>query len=468
MIVFLAILKIFSGGGAVETVAVLKQDIVRTTRIAGKVISRESVELGFETSGTISFVGADAGQSVLRGQTLLALDASTIAADVRRAEAELLSAQAELNKLQGGQGYEASILIAKRNIVQTMREAFTAAEDAIYNKTDQLFINPGSSYPKLRGYFRGYNSLRENVEEGRVETGYLIHEWEKIADNLKSDDYTSEELRLSKEYLAQVIVFIGEVTRATNLFEATDSLPQVTIDAYKADMLSARNSLNTASQKFIDAEKSYSNTFSEVPVQAARVEAARATLSNLRSQLGKISLISPISGLVARQEGKRGQAVSAGMELVTVISPDYIIETFVPEVSIAGIALGNRATVTLDAYGSSEVFEAVVEHIDPAETIRDGVSTYKVKLSFVTPDQKIRSGMTANVEIETFRKPQVETIPDRTVVRENGEAYVYVLVGEKETLKRKVLLGERDTRGNVELISGISQGEKIMLDPDEK
>ena len=39
--------------------------------------------------------------------------------------------------------------------------------------------------------------------------------------------------------------------------------------------------------------------------------------------------------------------------------------------------------------------------IDPAATIIDGVPTYKVTLKFVDQDERIRSGMTANLDILT-------------------------------------------------------------------
>ena len=460
--------KFFTENKIIETVKLEERDIIRTTRIAGKVVPNERVNLGFEIGGTVSAVNANVGDSVSRGQVLISLDSSVLSADVRRAEAELLSAEAELRKLEGGGNYEATILSAKRNIIQAMREAFIVSEDSVFNRTDQFINNPESGYPKLTGFFKGNEDLRDDVENGRVKIGYIMNEWRMLNNNLKNDSFTSEELRLTKEYLSSVIEYIGKATRAVNLFESTDFLPQGTIDSYKSDMLSARNSLNSISQKFIDAEKSYSNTLSDVPVQAARVEASRATLLNLRSQLNKVSLISPISGTISRQDGKRGQAVSAGMDLVSVISPQYKIEAFVPEVSIAGISIGNIAKVTLDAYGQENIFDAVVLRIDPAETIRDGVSTYKVELSFSKPDQRILSGMTANVSIETFRKPRVKTILNRTVIKEDSSPYVYVLRGEKDLEKRYISLGEEDTSGNVEVISGLYEVDRVVLDPYAK
>ncbi len=458
---------VFGGNsGPVETVAVRQADLVRTVRISGKVTPREKVDLGFEIAGTVTAVNKNVGQPVSRGETLVRLDAGSSAADLAKARAELTSAQAEYNKLEGTQTFENSVTSDKRSVVQAIRDAYTAATDAVQNKADQLFVDPLTAHPVIAGNFEGYNTLRQAVDTGRVTVGYALDAWEKLLINLPAADYSPDQLTLSKKYLSEISTFISNLSQAVNMFQVTNYMSQATIDSYKADILAARQSLNTATQGFITAENGLSSTLSEVPVQLARVEAAKAAVLNLQFKVGKASLVSPISGIVSLQEAKVGQAISAGTIATSVISPDYIIETYVPEVSIAGIKTGNSATVTLDAYGAAETFAAKVDQIDPAETIRDGVSTYKVRLSFVARDERVRSGLTANVAIETLRKPNVTLIPERAVIREGDEAFVYILSGEKE-VKTAVSVGEKDSQGNIELLSGLSTSDSVVVNPEK-
>ncbi len=458
-------LSIFGGSGPLETTKLSQGDLVKVVRIAGKVIPREKVDLGFEGAGTISYVGKAVGSQVTSGEVLLRLEAGTTLSQIQKAEAELASAQAEAQKLSGSV-YENSLTNAKRNIVQAIEKAYTAASDAIQNKADQLFIDPRSSRPVISGNFSGYSQLREDLETGRVEVGETLSSWETVVGNVSGSTYTEAELQTSKQYLAEITSFINQLSIAVNMFEATTYMPQATIDAYKADILSARQALNGASQDFIDAEKSLAQALSEVPVQVAKVEAAEASVGNLRYELSKSVIRSPFPGIVSKQEGKLGQAVSGGTVLVSVISPDYLIETYIPEVSIAGVVVGNYAEVTFDAYGESEKFLARVIRIDPAETVRDGVSTYKTELAFEAPDARIRSGLTTNVEIEIMRKPQVSLLPDRAIVREGEKTYVYLLDGEKQGEKREVTVGEKDSYGQVEIISGLTPDFKIILNPE--
>lgn len=455
----------FGGAGVVETVSTRTEDLVRTVKISGKVIPSEKVDLAFEIGGTVSSVGKPVGSKVYKGEVLARLNSGPISADVLKSEAELASAQAELAKLEGTAVYENSINNAKRSVNQSIRDAYTAASDAIQNKADQVFIDPLSSHPVIRGFFDSYNDLRESVNNERVSIGYMLESWHQMVVSLGSSTYTDSELNLSKEYLSRTIAFITDVSSAVNMFEVTSYMSQSDIDSYKASMLSARESLNQVSQGFITSENTLSQSLSDVPVQVARVEAAKASVLNLKYQLAKTALTSPMTGVVAKQDAKLGQAVSAGVQIVSIISGDYLIETYVPEVLIAGIKVGNTAHVTLDAYGAKESFETKVERIDPAETIKDGVSTYKVELSFVSLDERIRSGMTANIEIETFRKVSATLLPERAVVREGEESFVYVVDTSSKKRKIQVEVGEKDSKGNIEILSGLSTNDQVVVNP---
>lgn len=462
------ILAKLGGNGTAETVSPVTGDLVRTVKISGKVVPRDRVELGFEISGTVSSINRDVGQTVRRGDTIARIDTGGISSNILKAEAELALAKAELDKLDGAGVYEAQISNAKQSLIQTIVDAYSAADDAVYNKTDQFMLDPNSNRPNIGPTFDGYIDLRDSIIEGRVTVGELLESWKTLTLGVSVSTYSEVYLTQSKKYLAQVSSYINDVSRAASLFETDNYFPQTTIDSYKTASISARNNLNSASQDLIASEDNLNGLLLEVPVQIARVEAARASLANYRSQLSKSYLVSPMDGLISRQEAKVGQVVSSGANLVSVISTSLEIEAFIPEVLISGVGIGNPATITLDAYGETETFSAKITHIDPAETIRDGVSTYKVRLSFTKTDNRVRSGMTANINIETFRKNGVRLIPERSVFREDGETFVYILSANKSQEKVAVNIGEKDSMGNVELISDLPQDSELIINSADK
>jgi HlyD family secretion protein len=176
-------------------------------------------------------------------------------------------------------------------------------------------------------------------------------------------------------------------------------------------------------------------------------------------------LRSPISGVVSKQDAKAGEAVSANTVVASVISRENQIEAYVPEISFAGIALGNRALVTLDAYGDSKNYEATISKIDPRETVRDGVSTYKIELKFTKAYTEVRSGMTANIHIETGKKENSLVIPLRAIISEGTLKTVSVLDENGDIEKREIKTGVTDSSGNIEVVFGLVAGDKVLLNP---
>jgi len=460
-----------SGNGKVETTGLKTMDLIRTVKISGKVVPEERVDLSFEVGGTVTSVDKRVGQIVSKGDVLARLDSGGVSAEIAKAQAELNSAEAGLSKLEGTQVYENSISNAKRSVTQSILNAYSATVDAVNSKSDQVFYNPNSrvSPPDIIGTITGYDELVESVENQRFAIGGSLDRWKDLINGLTiSSGYSDTQLSLSKKYLDEAVSFVSDLSRVVSLFEVSQSMTQSQIDTYKATVTSARDSLSVASKDLIDKENNLLTLLSDVPVQVARVEAARATVLNLNYTLAKSTLKSPIDGVVAKQDAKVGEAATVGDNVVSVISRKYIVEAYVPEVSIVGIKIGDTARVLLEAYDDRSGFEAGVEEIDPAETIRDGVSTYKVKLAFTGEHDILRSGMTANIEIQTFKKSGVEALPDRTILREETESFVYILNAENEKEKRVVTLGARDSRGNVEVLSGLKPEDRVFINPKEE
>ena len=154
--------------GLIETISISTEDLVRTVKVAGKVIPKQSVDLGFEISGTISNVDKDVGATVSWGESLVRLNSEITRAELIRAEAELTSAQVELSKLEGSGVYETKIENSKRSLIQSLVDAYITAEDAIYNKTDQIFLNPRSNRPEIDYAFNTFIDLRDSINRKSI------------------------------------------------------------------------------------------------------------------------------------------------------------------------------------------------------------------------------------------------------------------------------------------------------------
>ena len=242
------------GNGTAETVSPTAGDLVRTVKIAGKVIPKESVELGFETQGTITSIGKNVGAEVRAGDLIARIDASSLSADIMKAEAELSLALANLEKLDGAGVYEAQIENAKRAVIQNIINTHAISDEAVYKKTDQLFLDPLSNNPEIRGDLNGYPDIRDSINDGRFAITEKLNAWRKLVTGLSLANYTENHLLQSRKYLSDVSSYISNVSQGVNLFEETNWTSQATIDSYRDIVVIAEDSLNTASQSLISAE----------------------------------------------------------------------------------------------------------------------------------------------------------------------------------------------------------------------
>jgi HlyD family secretion protein len=141
---------------------------------------------------------------------------------------------------------------------------------------------------------------------------------------------------------------------------------------------------------------------------------------------------------------------------------NFEVESFIPEADIAQIHIGDTGTTTLDAYGDSVSFVVVVTAIDLSETEVDGVSTYKTTLQFTETDDRILSGMTANIDLVSETRSGVLSIPQSAVTSKAGKRTVMVRNTAGKTETRDVRTGSRDNAGNIEVLEGVAEGETII------
>jgi multidrug efflux pump subunit AcrA (membrane-fusion protein) len=91
--------------------------------------------------------------------------------------------------------------------------------------------------------------------------------------------------------------------------------------------------------------------------------------------------------------------------------------------------------------------------------------TFSVIVEILEPDDQIKSGMTAVVEIETSTEEEALLIPNQAVRLENGQQVVYVL-GQNNSLQPvEVTIGASSSTHSEVLEGDIQGGDLIVLNP---
>ncbi len=475
-----------------ETIAVTRGTIVQEVSVTGKTKPAENVSLAFEKSGKIARVDAKVGDRVSAGETLAALDTAEILADLRQAEASVEAQKAELDELKRGTrpeeirvqevkvgNAEAAFEDAARNLVDKLQDAYTKSDDAVRAKTDQLFSNPRSSNPQVN-FSLDDAGLKSNLERERFALESTLVSWKSSLDTVTPAGDLPPYLSAAKLNLERVKSLLDKSALALASLGSSTTISQTTIDGYKSDVSTARTNINTAANNLSAAEekmrtgqsnlllaenelilKEAGATPEQIAAQAAELKQAEAKVAAVQAQIAKSVLRSPINGTVAKQDAKAGEIAAPNVVLVAVISESNLeIEVNVPEVDIGKIQRANPVRITLDAF-PGENFTGRVSYIDPAETIVDGVVNFKVTVLFDQADSRFKSGLTANLDIETHKKENVLILPQFTII-ENDEGTFVRKIDGNDTREVAVKIGVRGQDGNAEILEGLGKGDRVL------
>lgn len=486
---------VFSSGQKTGTIVTAKaevKNIEQVVSVTGNVKPASFVNLAFERGGRVRNIYANVGAQVYAGQALISLENADLAAQLDQANASVKAQEAKLAQLKAGgspesiavakvelQNAKDSLEDAKKTAFDTLGEVGTTIDDVIRNKADGFFSNPEST--SLHLSLTVDSNIKLKVENERIAIQAILNEKSSFPTSIIGFDFDSN-FGKAKNNLNAVRTFLDNLAGAVNSLTANSSLSQTTIDSYKSTISTARATTDSQISDVTTAEKAIRSAQAtvtleesqlslaqnparaeEIQTQEALLEEAKASAANALAQLSKTVLRSPINGVVTKKDVEIGEIISANTIAMSVISSDkFEIEANIPEADISKIAVGNEATVTLDAYGRDSIFKTRVISIDPAETVIEGLSTYKITLQFVEEDERIKSGMTANIDIVTGRRANVITIPQRAVLRKNGDRIVRVKTGETVE-ERKVETGLSGHDGFIEILSGIKEGEEVIV-----
>ncbi len=465
----------------VNTLTVKPTTFIKKVSVSGQVVPVQDVDLGFETAGKIGAVNVSVGDKVSQGSTLAYLSNSEL-------KAALDAQVARLDQIKTGTRpedvavSESNVASAKSSVTQSeislinaIKLGYANADDAVKNKVDQVYTNPRSATPTIIP-FDNY-TLSQSLNDQRLRWGSTLTSWGIELQGLGLDSYSDTYLQEAQNNLNLLSQYLSNITIAVSSFVPGGSLTQANIDKYKNDVSTARANINNAITAINSADQVYSSGLSAVEVAKNQLNLKKAgatsqdiaiqtaAVEQAQAALGQTVITAPFDGTVTVVNAKTGQIASPNVPVISLISnSNYEIDSYIPETDIAKVAVGQPASITLDAYGADTIFPAKVISIDPAETVKDGVSTYKTKLQFDAPDDRVRSGMTATIGIQIDNRPNVITLPQQAVILKGNQNFVQVKNGDKfET--RLVTIGATDVLGNVEIVSGLSVGEIISLNP---
>ena len=484
-VAILTVLVVFTLGGRnsladYDIESVTRLDLVSLVDVTGKVRSPGKVDLGLERGGKITRIYANVGDKVFAGRTLIITNNSDLWANYEEARVSLAIEQLNLEEVRGTSVIDKDS--AFTDLVNALQDSYMSTEDAIYNKIDEIFRGSDSSNSSL-GIATDYgNTIDLDLSIGeRLDLRYEKNRLEKALEaqrslvSLASKDNILEMANTAETTLSNAQSFLNKLADAFDGYQTDDLDNRDKVDAQRINLFSARSLVSDALIALRNAKQDYLGEIASLVstsngdylrtalLQQERVNAAQARVNAALADISRTIVKAPFSGMVTKVDTEVGEIVASNSPIISMISDAaFEIEAYIAEADISKALVGSTAKIDLDAYGSQEIFEAVLVFVDPAETVIDGVSTYRALLHFKEQDARILSGMTANIEIVTGEAKGVLSIPQRAVFDRDGKTLVKVSSAGK-IIEKEVSIGLKGFDGYVEIKGGLEEGEEVVV-----
>jgi HlyD family secretion protein len=469
----------------VNFVSAQKADITQGLSLYGTVTAAQDLSLAFENGGTVAAINVKAGDHVKQGQVLVKLDTASASAAVSQVGAALAGAQANYQKLQNGQ------TSASLNVAQTALDSAQKNLQTVTNQQNQIVQNTLTSLlnssltaipntgnistqsPTITGTYTGTQQGQYQIKLYSTGSGVQFEYSGLESGSGKAGSVGPTPLGtfgLSIQFPnGQLYTNDSWTINIPN----TDALNYLAnLNAYNA-ALQAQTQAETAAQAAVNSAQA-AMALAQTPARPediasaqAQMQAAAANLQNAQNALNKSSLIAPIDGVITSVDAKVGETTQGstlypGVEVVKMISNEkFQVVVYISEGDVGKIKVGDKANITLDAYGNGSNFSASVISIDPSTTTIGNTTGYKTTLQFDQNDDRIKEGMNANIQIIDQTKQNTLVVPATSVLNAGANPFVLTQNAQGAIQSTPVQTGFWGLDGNVEITSGLNEGQQV-------
>ncbi len=188
----------------------------------------------------------------------------------------------------------------------------------------------------------------------------------------------------------------------------------------------------------------------------------------VRQPVRNFPLLAPVTGIIDQINATSGQQVASGAELLNIVNlSTVLLEAQVFEKDLPIVRESTRASFTSSAL-AGEVYTVGTPDGDGrlvsiGQTVNNQTRTVPVIYEVKNPFNRLRDGNFIEITIDTSGNRQVLAAPKSAVVREQGEAFVFVFDGGETFERRLVSLGA-EGGDFYEIVSGLKEGDRVVIE----
>jgi RND family efflux transporter MFP subunit len=185
-----------------------------------------------------------------------------------------------------------------------------------------------------------------------------------------------------------------------------------------------------------------------------------AELDKTRLPTKTVRVLAQQDGFAVEKMVVAGQMVEAGMKTYRLADLGLVwVRAQIYEQDFPYLKLGQEATVTL-SYLADREFRGRVTYIYP--NVDEKTRTAQVRMEFHNPGYFLKPGMFATVNVSAELEPSALLVPGMAVLRSGEKTTVFVAQDGGKFEPRAVALGPQAEDDNYQVLSGLSEGERIV------
>ena len=482
-----------SGGEQTEVLTAVVQygSITSTVDGSGLTKAKDSETITIATTGTVSEVYVNEGDTVEPGTPLFVIDSDTARTAVDKARQDVLGREKQLNALLKdvaglnlAAGYPGKLL---ETVDLNPGDEITKGQKvAVLADDTRLRLTQYYSYAYEGQIVRGQKvdvsipALMSSLP-GTVEAVHMVSRITPEGTKLFSADIlVDNEGALSAEMAATATVDVGGETvypyepgklEYYRTGDLNSTVNGTVLSSSLVDFLQV-----SAGQVLvrIDGEDSEAEIFSA----QQSLEEAQKELETAEKNLANCSAVASIAGKVIGLTMKPGDEIAANTTVVTISdTSSLIVNATVDERNVSAIQVGTM--VDLDQWGTTAM--GTVESVSLSSTINNGVATYPMVISVDNSEETLQVNSYINYSLTASENDNCLILPlqaVRTVSTEEGESLtvVYVKGDQPENMVEGVMIDEMIPEGywpvpveigisdnyNVEIKSGVEEETEVF------
>lgn len=266
------------------------------------------------------------------------------------------------------------------------------------------------------------------------------------------------------------LVDIGDRVRPGDVLSRVDPTDyQLAVDSAQANLAAAEKAVETARLVNERAKVLFKkDAMPKAQVEQAQLAydqavstriAAASSLEQAKNQLSYAELKSDRDGIVTAINADRGQVVSPGTPVVTVVAEDEKeVQIAVPEHDIADFRPGKAVKAR---FWSDEALVLAGKVREVSASADPQSRTFSVRVSLPN-DPRVLIGMTATVEAEAARGADTITIPLSALAEKDGGKIVWTVDRKAATVHARQVEVADFTADGVGVTEGLAPGDLVV------